>query len=343
MIIEFAGSNGTDIDPAPRIAAAGPTEMTATPSVPGGGAFAADHEVADCAAIIVTYNSAGDIGGLLDSLPAAAAGLRVRVVVVDNGSSDHTASVVGRYPGVRFVPAGANLGYAGGLNVGRRHCRPTRAVVVLNPDLVLAAGAIPALLAALARPGAGAAVPRMLAEDGRLFPSLRREPSLARAIGDGVFGKAWPNRPAWLSEMVWAREPYEREGAVQWATGAALALSAEADGVVGAWDEARFFLYSEETDYCRRLREAGYTIQYAPNAIAVHRGGGSGVSPDLVALNEVNRVRYFRKYHGRLATAMFRAAVILAALRRLHRPANRRALWALLSARRWSLLPGRRR
>jgi GT2 family glycosyltransferase len=304
--------------------------------------FAFDHEVADCAAIIVTYNSAADIDGLLDSFPAAAAGLRIRVVVVDNDSTDDIASIVARYPGVLFVPAGGNLGYAGGLNVGRRYCRQTRSILVLNPDVVLSPGSIRALIAALARHGTGAAVPRMLDEDGLLFPSLRREPSLARALGDGLFGKSWPNRPAWLSEMVWTLEPYEREGVVQWATGAALIVSAEADAAVGTWDDARFFLYSEETDYCRRLREVGYTIHYVPDAIVVHRGGGSGSSPDLVALNAVNRIRYFRKYHGRLASAVFRAVVILNELLHVHRPGDRRALGALLSARRWSRLPGRR-
>src|SRR5258706_15837992 len=82
-----------------EIPAVAPTEMTTT-YVSGGRVFAVDHEVADCAAIIVTYNSAADIGGLLGSLPAAAAGLRIRVVVVDNASSDDIASIVARYPGV---------------------------------------------------------------------------------------------------------------------------------------------------------------------------------------------------------------------------------------------------
>ncbi len=315
--------------------------MTTT-CVSSGRVFTDDHEVVDCAAIIVTYNSAADIGGLLDSLPAAAAGLRIRAVVVDNDSSDDIASIVARFPGVLFVPAGGNLGYAGGLNLGRRYCRQSRSVLVLNPDLVLAPGSIRALLAALARHGTGAAVPRMLNEDGHLFPSLRREPSLTRALGDGLFGKAWPNRPAWLSEMVWTREAYESEGPVQWATGAALLVSAAADAAVGAWDDARFFLYSEETDYCRRLREGGHSIHYVPEATVVHRGGGSGISVDLAALSAVNRIRYFRKYHGRLASAVFRAAVILTELLRVHRPGNRRALWVLLSAHRWSRLPGQR-
>jgi N-acetylglucosaminyl-diphospho-decaprenol L-rhamnosyltransferase len=151
--------------------------------------FADPEQIADCVAIVVTYNSAADIGGLLDSMPAAAAGLRLRIVVVDKNSADHVASVVARYPRVRFVPTGGNLGYAGAINVGRRHRRPTRFVLVLNPDLVLAPGSIRALLAGLRGPRTGAAVPRILDEHGRLFPSLRREPSLARALADGLLGR----------------------------------------------------------------------------------------------------------------------------------------------------------
>jgi hypothetical protein len=74
--------------------------------------------------------------------------------------------------------------------------------------------------------------------------------------------------------------------------------------------------------------------------VVTHRGAGSGTGPPLVALNEVNRVRYFRKYHGRLASALFRLAVIGTELLRANRPGNRLALTVLLSERRWSTLPG---
>jgi GT2 family glycosyltransferase len=127
---------------------------------------------------------------------------------------------------------------------------------------------------------------------------------------------------------------------VDWATGAALAVSVEADRAIGAWDEDRFFLYCEETDYARRLREAGWTIRYRPDAVMTHHGGGSGSGPALVALNEVNRVRYFRKYHGRPASAAFRLIVTLNAALRARRPTHRRALRALLSERSWGTLPG---
>jgi N-acetylglucosaminyl-diphospho-decaprenol L-rhamnosyltransferase len=295
--------------------------------------------VVDCAVVIVTYNSADEVGGLLDSLPPAADGLRLRVVVVDNDSGDDTATVVAARPWVTFVPSGGNLGYAGGINVGRRQVGPARSVAVLNPDLRLEPGSLRRLFDAARLPGAGAAVPRMLDGNGALSPSLRREPTVPRALGDALLGARWPGRPGWLSEMVWARAPYDRPGAVDWATGAALLVTTEADTAVGAWDDERFFLYSEETDYCRRLRQAGFAIRYVPEAVVRHRGGASGSGPALVALNEVNRVRYFRKYHGPLASAAFHTVVVLSEVMRIHRPANRRALRAVLSRRSRSTLP----
>lgn len=304
---------------------------------------AAEGELADCAVIVVTYNSADEVGGLLDSLPAAADGLCLRVVVVDNLSTDGTATVVTARPWATFLPSGGNLGYAGGINVGRRAAGPTRTVAVLNPDLRLAPGSLRQLAEAAAAPGAGAAVPRMLDGAGRLSPSLRREPSVPRALGDALFGDRWPARPGFLSEMIRVRGAYERAGEVDWATGAALVIDDGADSVVGPWDDERFFLYSEETDYCRRLREAGFTIRFVPEAIVWHQGGQSGSGPALVALGLVSRLRYFRKYHGRLASALFAAVVACNELLRLHRPGNRRALLALLSRRSRATLPGQTR
>jgi GT2 family glycosyltransferase len=311
-----------------------------TATVPRAAGAPTDNEVVDCAIVIVTYNSADEVGGLLDSLPRAADGLRLRVIVVDNDSSDDTADVVAARPWATFVRSGGNLGYAGGINVGRRHTGPARSVAVLNPDLRLEPGSLRRLFEVARQSGAGAAVPRMLDEVGTLSPSLRREPSVLRALGDALLGGKWPGRPAWLSEIVWAREPYDRPGTADWATGAALLVTAEADDTVGAWDDERFFLYSEETDYCRRLRQAGVGIRYVPDAVAIHRGGGSGSGPALVALTQVNRLRYFRKYHGRLTSAAFAATVVLSEVMRIRRPENRRALRAIMSRRSRSTLPG---
>jgi GT2 family glycosyltransferase len=310
----------------------------------GGRALAADRRLprascgpgqVDCAVIIVTYNSAADIAGLLESLPAAAAGLTLRTVVVDNGSTDATARLVRAFPGVCYVETGANLGYAGGINAGREHAGECAALLVLNPDAVLEAGALREMAMALDDPRVGMVAPMLLDADGRIYPSLRRAPTLARAIGDALLGSRIGRRPGWLSVMVRAESRYCQRHAVDWATGAALLVSAACDRVVGRWDE-RFFLYSEETDYAARARDAGFRVEYVPTARVRHRGGGSGQSTALTALSAVSRIRYMEK--RRQWPRAYRAAVILHELLRSGHPGHRTALRFVIRRSRWPAL-----
>lgn len=290
------------------------------------------HHV-DCAVIVVTYNSARYIDGLLNSL--AAADLTLRVIVVDNGSADDTVQRARDHPDVICVETGANLGFAGGINVGRRHAGLCRALAVLNPDLVLEPGALRGLLGALDDPAVGVVVPMLLDFAGHLYPSLRREPTLTRAIGDALFGQHFKHRPVVLSEIVRDEREYHDRHPVDWAVGAAMLISAACDRVVGAWDE-RFFLYSEEVDYATRARAAGFRVEYVPQARARHRGAGSGQSYELTALNAINRVRYFEKY-GKETGAM-RAAVLLHLLLRSASRSHRGALLAVSRPSTWEPL-----
>jgi GT2 family glycosyltransferase len=294
----------------------------------------------DCAVVIVAYNSGDCIAGLLESLPAAAPGLTLRTVVVDNGSSDDTVRVVSNNPGVTLVEAGTNLGYAGGINAGRRAAGGYSALLVLNPDVVLEKDSVTRMHAALSDPAVGIVVPALIDAEGRRFRSLRREPTLSRAIGEGLLGDHMGGRPGWLSEMVREEEAYRIPHSVDWATGAVFLISAACDRSVGDWDE-RFFLYSEETDYAARARAQGFQVEYLPAARAHHSGGGSGQSSTLTALLAVNRIRYMEK-HGGQARA-FRAAVILGELARSRESVHRIALRYLLRRSSWpTLVDGRR-
>jgi GT2 family glycosyltransferase len=290
---------------------------------------------ADCAVVIVTYNSADCIGELLRSLSRAAPGLRLRTIVVDNGSSDETVRVVRNIGGVTLIEAKANLGYAGGINVGRSFAGSYAALLVLNPDVVLQEGSVTRMHAALSDPAVGIVVPALTDPRGRRLLSLRREPTLPRAIADGLFGSHVHWRPGWLSEIVREEDSYRIPHAVDWATGAVLLISASCDRVVGSWDE-RFFLYSEETDYARRARAAGFRIQYVPSARAWHREGASGASPRLVALMAVNRVRYVEKH--RRSSRGYRLAVAMHELLRSGDSDHRTALRLVLNKRAWPAL-----
>jgi N-acetylglucosaminyl-diphospho-decaprenol L-rhamnosyltransferase len=157
----------------------------------------------------------------------------------------------------------------------------------------------------------GIAVP-LLYERGAAEPSrsLRRAPTVARALGEAVLGNRRAGRfPRW-GELVTDPAAYAGPTRADWATGALMALSARCLGVCGPWRES-FFLYSEETEFCLRAGDRGLATRLVPSASAVHLGGQSQVSPYLWTLLTANRVRLFRLRHGAGASVLFWAAVTL--------------------------------
>lgn len=297
-----------------------------------------------CTAVIVTYQSAPHIRALLESLQAErAAGVDLEVVVVDNASTDGTPEIVAGFEWATFVDSGGNLGYAAGVNIGSRLVPADRTLLVLNPDLIVMPGTVAALHDGLAEPGTGVVVPQVQDPAGTLVPSLRHEPSVRRKLVDSLLGARAARLPDGWSGMVWRPDAYETVRHPDWAVGAALLVSCQCRAAVGAWDE-RYFLYFEETDYLRRVRESGFLIRYEPTAVVRHVSGGSGTSDGLYVLAYVNGHRYYRAYHGRLSSAAFTAGILLHLAVRAWRSADRLGLRAFLSRRaRWTLpSPSRR-
>jgi N-acetylglucosaminyl-diphospho-decaprenol L-rhamnosyltransferase len=282
--------------------------------------------------IIVSYNSADTLPGLLDALPSALEGVPdYQVVVVDNDSADASVALAENHvlaPAV--LQTGRNAGFAAGINAGAARFAGDGPLLVLNPDTRPDRASIAKLLDALEDPHTGVAAPRLLHEDGTLAHSIRREPSLVSAWSDALLGGKLAGRLR-LGEIDTRPATYEHGGPVDYATGAALLISSRARKLVGEWDE-RYFLYSEEVDYMRRVRDAGLDVVYVPEAGAIHIGGESNTNPKLYALLTTNRIRYFGAYHSPLATLLFRLAVCSGAgLRALLGPTHRaafRASWA---------------
>jgi N-acetylglucosaminyl-diphospho-decaprenol L-rhamnosyltransferase len=287
--------------------------------------------------VVVTYNSEHHLSAMLCSLPAAAGSLTLRVVVVDNGSTDRTVETARGRPGIEVVETGANLGYSGGINVGREVLGPGP-LAILNPDLTLAPGALEILMRAL-QADVGIVAPLLLDGSGRVFPHLHTEPSILGTLGDSLFGDRWARRPRRLSDTFRRPEDYRTSRDVGWAGGAAWVVSEACDAAVGAWDSARYFLYSEETDYARRSRDLGFRVRFVPEAVVTHHGGGSGFSPALLALMAVNRVRYYSSHHGSARTRVFSWSVAARHLLRAWRGAHRRAFGAVVRPGTWAQLP----
>jgi exopolysaccharide biosynthesis WecB/TagA/CpsF family protein len=302
------------------------------------GEFASEGDRADVTAIVVTYNSESDIPSLIDDLRTAACRHSIRLVVVDNQSRDRTVEVVRSHPGVILIESGGNLGYSGGINAGLPFVGQSGTVLILNPDLRLDPNSITHMLAALDGDRIGAVVPRMLDEDGETFISLRREPSVGRAIGDSLLGTKLRARPAFSSEVDSRLQRYLAARDVDWATGAAILMPAAVVRELGDWSE-EYFLYSEETEYLRRIRDSGRRVRFEPSAVVRHRRGGSGTSPALAALMAVNRVRYVERHHGGLYSTLFRGAVAFGHALRSWDAVHRHTLAFVMNRERWHDLP----
>jgi GT2 family glycosyltransferase len=285
--------------------------------------------------VIVTYNSASVIQGLLDSIPSGLKGIeQVETIVVDNDSADDSVDIALAHPiRPKVISMGRNAGYAAGINAGVATAHPDADLLILNPDIRLLPNAARLLVDRLTEKSVGVAVPRILTEDGTTYWSLRREPSLLTAWTDAILGGTLAGRIG-TGEMVGDAATYDREGLVEWATGAIVAVAARARRIVGDWDES-FFLYMEEVDYLRRVRECGFSVAYVPQAQAVHIGGEYSENPRLSALLCANRIRYHRRHHGPLSTALFRLSIIVGEGIRAVRgsPGHRAAVRAAVTVR----------
>ena len=171
--------------------------------------FAGPDGHAECTVLTVTYRNAATVEAMVAGLRACAGEVALRVVVVDNRSDDATRELLARHDDLTLVDSGGNLGYAGGLNVAREHAGDTGAILYLNPDVELDGASVRRMLAVLAEDGVGAVVPRMPGPNGEFVPSLRREPTLRRALGDALFGERFASRPGTWSEIVHDRSRYE--------------------------------------------------------------------------------------------------------------------------------------
>ncbi|GIF13744.1 glycosyltransferase [Actinoplanes teichomyceticus] len=291
---------------------------------------------------VVTFNSERLLADLVDGLRAGLDGLAWHLTVADNASKDGSVAAVRRLaPDATVVEMGRNAGYAAGINAAVAASPAHDAILVLNPDVRLAPGCVARLLEALREPGTGIAVPHIVDGAGELIYTLRREPSVLRTLGDAVLGARRAGRLGALGEVVADERLYARERFADWAEGSTMLISAECWQRCGPWDES-FFLYSEETDFALRARDAGLGTRYVPAAHATHLEGDSRVSPGLWALLTLNKVRLFRKRHGRVRAGAYWAALLLREASRaaLGKRPSRAATRELLSPARLRETPG---
>jgi len=246
--------------------------------------------------VIVTYNSRAHVDACLASL-ARHAGVDHEVLIVDNASPDGTAAFVReRWPDVRLIDAGGNVGFAKANNIGIRQTFG-ELVLLLNPDTMVREGAVGSLVAVLdARPDVAVAGPRLVDETGRAelsfgsmispFVELRRKMLIA------AHNRRLPLVGGYIDRQT------RRARDVDWVSGACLLVRRGDAQAVGLMDEL-YLMYTEDVDFCAAIRASGRKVIFTPDAEVVHLRGRSRTSERSATERAYRRsqLAFYEKHH----------------------------------------------
>lgn len=281
---------------------------------------------------VVNTNGGTLLARCLDAIERTApAGLEYEVLVLDNASEDESAAAARGRAGVRLIELDRRTGKAANDSTllqaaGGRFC------LLLNEDAELCDGAVEALLEVLrADDGAACAGAQLLDPEGVPQPCAWRFPTVATALAGALF----------LHRVATVQSGGNAVREVDWMQSSALLVRREAAAQIG-WLDPDFFVYSDETDFQKRLNDAGWRTLYVPHARAIHH---EQLSTDLEAaarrITEFHRGRdrYMRKHHGALAAFLVRVLTAWAYAVRAALPGRDRRRMAFHAAR--ALRPGR--
>jgi GT2 family glycosyltransferase len=218
--------------------------------------------------VVVTWNAAEHVERCLESVRGH------ETIVVDNGSADGTVALVReRFPDAVVIEQ-ENKGMGGGNNAGIRAATGTY-VLLLNSDAWAVGDAVDRLsVFADAHPRAAVFGPRLVNPDGSLQRSVRGDPTLWRLATEYFFLRKLGPRTEAFNAFYGGGFAHDEPRRVESLYGAALLVRREAIDEVGLFDES-FFMFSEETDWLYRFRQAGWEVWFTPDAEVVHLGGAS--------------------------------------------------------------------
>jgi hypothetical protein len=247
--------------------------------------------------IIVSFNASADLARCLESLAASPPVAPHDITVVDNASTDGSAALVReRWPAVQLIELEANVGFAAGTNTGIR-ATTGELLLLLNSDTVVPRGAIDALVARLAAQAVAAVVgPRLIDGSGRPEISFGPMISPLAELRQKVVGRLYDARVRPVER--WIDRLTRRESFVDWVSGACLLVSRADAETVGLLDE-RYFLYTEDVDFCAALRARGRRILFTPAAQITHlRGRSRRTSEDRMnTAYRRSQIAFYEKHH----------------------------------------------
>lgn len=224
----------------------------------------------DISIVILNYKSAGLVRQCVRGIFEAQPKLNFEVIVVDNASHDNCCTWLGQnYKNVTCVQLQQNHGFAAGNNAGIREAKG-KYILILNPDITVLPGRLEALVQFMeTHPKCGLAGPRLVNPDGSLQYSTYQFPSFWLPLFRRTFLGAIPAMEPKLREYQMMDWDHRESRTVDWMLGACLIARQQAIDQVGLLDE-RFFLYVEDTDWCKRFWAKGWEVWYIASVELVH-------------------------------------------------------------------------
>jgi N-acetylglucosaminyl-diphospho-decaprenol L-rhamnosyltransferase len=267
--------------------------------------------VHDLAVITISTNEAHWLEPCLSSIFAKQGDISLDVVVADNMSTDGTRELVERtFPAARLVTT-ANHGFSHANNRALMTC-DARWILFINPDTEILEGTFAELVRKADAVGdLGLVGVRQVLADGTLHPTIRYFPNALRTLAEALGSERLPRRPGrWLGERELDFSLYDREVECDWTSGSFMLARREALESSGFLDE-RFFIYSEETDLCLRIKKAGWRIIHDPSMTIVHHADKAGIQAKGEAQNNYTRMQYARKHFSPTHRAAYWSALVL--------------------------------
>lgn len=269
----------------------------------------------DISVVIVNWNTRELLLDCVASLIEQTRASTLEIIVVDNDSRDGSMEALAeRFPQVISIRNPDNLGFSKANNQGLRIARG-RYLCLVNSDVKALDGVLDKLRAFMeAQPDVGAVAPRTVGGDLKLRKNCREYPSIRNALCQAVFlDQLFPSVGAFRGRDLRDYD-YATTREIEVLSGCFLMVRRAVIEKVGMLDE-RFFIYSEDVDWCKRIRAGGWKVVYLPSAEAIHYGGSSSTVERVLFNREMLKanLQYWRKHHGRAATLLFWALQILGA------------------------------
>lgn len=274
------------------------------------------HECPDVSVVVVSYNTARLLDRVLGALYAGRGTLDLQVIVVDNASTDGSADVLrSSFPDVELIENRVNVGFGRANNQALPRTRG-RYVLLLNTDAFVASDTLQKTIDFMdTHPRCGVLGVKLVGPDGALQPSCRYFPTPWNVfLASTGLARFFPSARL-VDDMSWDHASVRE---CDWVPGCYYLVRREVIERVGLFDP-RYFLYYEEVDHCRAVRQAEWSVIYYPFTQVVHIGGESAEAEGLLTaagrqiptLQIESELLYFRKHYGVMGVV---SAVFLAIL-----------------------------